>query len=121
MRNCNYCTRPVRTEIVANNQIYCGKLCAGLGLIKEEDEICSEFSESLEGAIDSIFHEVPLGIPVKVRWSDALEFDQKAPDGFEYHVIPIDDWGTPDWIPTHGKQWIGLPDDVMDGLLRLRA
>ena len=105
---CNYCKRRINTTaIMANNAVYCSKLCAAVGLIAEVHEvdgICEEHLEFLtEDVIGSVFHEGPIRIPVKVRWSDATEFDdddhEKAPEGFAFCIIPIDDEGTPDWVP----------------------
>lgn len=126
VRTCNYCKRRIDTNtIVANNAAYCGKLCAAVGLIAEvheEDGICEEHSYALsERVIESVFYDVPVRIPVKVRWSDALEFDEEAPEGFEFQIIPIDDEGIPDWIPPGGKQLIVSDDEidrVVDDLLR---
>jgi hypothetical protein len=123
---CSYCTRPAHSQIVANNQIYCGKLCAAMGLIAEvhgEDEIIFDTYEvCFQAMLDGYFQEGPIPIPLRVRYSDAAELDATAPDGFAFVVIPIDDeQGTPDWIPPGGKQLIvdqGEVDRVVDGLLR---
>jgi hypothetical protein len=79
--------------------------------------------ESLtEGAIGSVFFGGPIGIPVKVRWSDAAAaFDEyeKAHEGFAFQIIPIDDEGTPDWVPDprlHPSQ--EQVDQAVEGLLR---
>src|SRR5258707_723578 len=77
---CNYCKRLINTTtIVANNAVYCSKLCAAVGLITEvheDDDICVDHLEFLtEGLIGSIFYEGPFCIPVKVRYSDVLAFD----------------------------------------------
>ena len=104
---CNYCKRLIETTtIVANNAVYCSKLCAAVGLIAEvheEDEICYEHLEFLADVIESVVYEGPILIPVKVRYSDALAFDadnyEKAPEGFAFQVVIIEDEGTPDWVP----------------------
>lgn len=121
---CNYCKRLINTTtITANNAVYDSKLCAAVGLIAEvhaDDEICEEHLESLtEGVIGSVFYGGPVGIPVKVRWSDSLEFDEKAPEGFAFQIIPIDDEGTPDWVPDptlHPSQ--EQVDHAVEDLLR---
>jgi hypothetical protein len=107
---CNYCKRLINTTtIAANNAVYCSKLCAAVGLIAEvhaDDEICVDHLESLtEGLIGSVFYEGTFGIPVKVRLSDVLAFDdyKKAPEGFDFQVIPIEDKGTPDWVPSRSR------------------
>ena len=108
---CNYCKRLINTTtIVANNAVYCSKLCAAVGLIAEvhaDDEICADHLEFLtEGLIGSIFYEGPFCIPVKVRYSDVLAFDddnyEKAPEGFA-QIIPIEDKGAPDWVPIRSR------------------
>jgi hypothetical protein len=126
---CNYCKRPINTTIIANNAVYCSKLCAAMGLIAEvdkEDDICIDtFDVCFENLLSRYFHEGPIPIPVKVRWSDAAdveELDASAPEGACFAVIPIDDeQGTPDWIPPRGKQLIVAQaeiDRVVDDLLR---
>jgi len=57
---------------------------------------CVDHLEFLtEGLIGSIFYEGPFCIPVKVRYSDALAFDDddygKAPEGFAFQVVIIED------------------------------
>lgn len=117
---CNYCKRLINTTTtVANNAVYCGKLCAAVGLIAEVHEEDGIERDAIDGVIDSVFYEGPVGIPVKVRWSDCLEFDEKAPEGFAFQIIPIDDEGTPDWVPDpalHPSQ--EQVDHAVESLLR---
>jgi hypothetical protein len=133
MYTCNYCTRPAHTQI--NNQIYCGKLCAAMGLIAEvhaEHEITRDnIGIWAEQIIENICwnnacyedRRSEIAVPVMVRWSDAADVDElhaSAPKGVSYFVVPIDDEGTPDWIPPGGKQLIvdqGEIDRVVDDLL----
>jgi hypothetical protein len=124
---CSYCTRPAHSQIVANNQIYCGKLCAMLGLLMEvndEDDLDGDCCGAIAGLIEGVFQEGPLPIPVRVRGSDAAEeqIDAPAPEGFAFVAIPIDDeQGTPDWIPAGGKRFTVDQDEIdhaVDGLLR---
>jgi hypothetical protein len=125
---CSYCTRPAHSQIVANNQIYCGKLCAAMGLITEvhqEDAICVDvYDVGFYELLDMFFREGPLPIPVKVRCSDAAErgVDAPAPEGFAFVAIPIEDeQGTPDWIPPEGKYFTVDQDEIdhaVDDLLR---
>lgn len=107
MYNCTYCTRPAHTQIVANNQIYCGKLCAAMGLVREvdqEEQIMDDFG-STDTLIERVLHEGPLPLPIKVRFSDLEDMDnvhrilKSAPEGFEAVIVQIDDSGTPDWVP----------------------
>jgi hypothetical protein len=108
---CNYCKRLIdTTTIVANNAVYCSKLCAAVGLIAEvhaDDDICVDHLEFLTDVIESIFYEGPILIPVKVRYSDVLAFDyddyKKAPEGFAFQTVVIEDKGTPDWVPSRSR------------------
>jgi len=111
MFKCNYCTRPASNQILANNAVYCGKLCAALGLIAEvhrEDVIVGILvhlwaSDTIERICSK--SDIPGGIdvPVKVQWSQAADVEElhaSAPKGINYVVVPIDDKGTPDWEPA---------------------
>jgi hypothetical protein len=111
---CNYCTRPANTQIMANNAVYCGKLCAAFGLIAEvhkEDGIVGDLvniwaTDTIEGiCYEGPKSDIPGGIdvPVKVRWSQAADVEElhaSAPKGINYFVVSIDDKGTPDWEPA---------------------
>lgn len=108
MYACNYCTRPIKTAtIMANDKLYCGKLCAAMGLIAEvhkEDEICEDHIELwAESIIENICcedSEKEIAVPIKVRWSQAADVEElhsSASKGLSYFVVPIDDKGTPDW------------------------
>jgi hypothetical protein len=114
-RACNYCTRPVKTiTIVANDKLYCGKLCAALGPIAEvhkKDTIVGDLvhlwaTDTIEGiCYEGPKRDVPGGIdvPVKVRWSQAADVEElhaSAPKGINYFAVSIDDEGTPDWEPA---------------------
>jgi hypothetical protein len=112
-RRCNYCTRPIKTTILANDKPYCGKLCAVLGLFKEaqvEDLILGDMLENWVDIMEGICDEDPkrsggnsgIDVPIKVRFSDAAdveELHESAPKGINYVVVAIDDAGTPDWEP----------------------
>jgi hypothetical protein len=124
---------------VANNEIYCGKLCAALGLIAEvhaENEITRDnidiWAEGLMANIcwnNACYEDKreDIAVPLLVRWSDANDalndddLQESAPEGTFYVVVPIDDEGTPDWIPPGGKQLTVSDDEidrVVDDLLR---
>jgi len=114
-RRCNYCTRPIKTTtIMANDKPYCGKLCAALGLFKEDHIENLILGDMLEiwvlDVLEGICDEDPkrgggnggIDVPIKVRFSDAVDVEELhacAPKGINYVVVAIDDAGTPDWEP----------------------
>ena len=68
---CGHCQRPIRKQVLAAGEPYCGKLCAALGMIVavvEEDGIDEDFTEFLPLMVDRLFYDDdrPV-IPVKVH------------------------------------------------------
>lgn len=107
-RRCNHCERPTTTPVIAARKVYCGKLCAALGLISDVDQ-----EDGLGPAVEidvftclveSVFYEGKIGIPIKVRYCDtekalASDFFKWEDETFCRSMIPIEDDGTPDWMP----------------------
>jgi hypothetical protein len=98
---CTYCQRPISKRIVAARKPYCGKLCAALALIRSLDDdpwsaIDEEWAQDAltDLVLNAYFEETPY-IPVRVRWSDAVDFGQ---GGNEYRLIVKDEHPC-DWVP----------------------
>ena len=101
---CTYCAEPTTASkrITADHKIYCGRLCAALGLIREtddEDGIDQDTGvEALTTLVEQSFLDGPVRIPKKVRECDIDAALRSLPDRVVMVVIEND--GTPDWVPT---------------------
>ncbi len=101
--NCAYCedATTIGKRITADSKIYCGKLCAALGLIQStdvEDGIDPETGvDALKQLVEDSFLDGPVRIPKKVRDRDIGAALSSLPD--RVVMVVIDDDGTPDWVP----------------------
>ena len=103
---CSYCQRPISKRILAARKPYCGKLCAALGLIRalDDDAFDEDYAaDALTDLVLNAYFDETVKIPIRVRWSDALKY-QEYMDVNEYLVV-VDDESAPDWVPE---------DDVVD-------
>jgi hypothetical protein len=100
---CAYCGEPTKSSqrITADRKLYCGKLCAALGLIRDtddEDGIDQEIGvELLTALVEESFLDGPVRIPKKVRDCDVDAALRSLPKQFA--MVVIEDDGTPDWVP----------------------
>ena len=101
---CAYCGEPTRSSqrITADHKLYCGKLCAALGLIRntdDEDGIDGDTGvDALQQLVADCLLDGPRIIPTKVRDCDVdAALDSLSSDRFV--IVVIEDEGTPDWIP----------------------
>jgi hypothetical protein len=108
-----YCEQPttISKRITADRKIYCGKLCAALGLIRDthdEDGIDQVTGvDTLKQLVEDSFLEGPVRIPTKVRDRDtdaALDLFLGDPLADRISMVVIDDSGTPDWVPA--SDWV---------------
>ena len=101
---CAYCGEPTTANkrTTADHKIYCGRLCAALGLIQDtddEDGIDQDTGvEALTTLVEQSFLDGPVRIPKKVRECDIDAALRSLPDRVVMVVIEND--GTPDWVPT---------------------
>jgi hypothetical protein len=105
---CAYCEQPttISRRITADRKIYCGKLCAALGLIRDTDDEdgIDEVTgiDALATLVQQSFLEGPVLIPRKVRDRDteaALDSLWQGPLADRIVMVVIEDEGTPDWVP----------------------
>jgi len=57
---CDHCQRPIRKQVLAAGESYCGKLCAALGMIVavvQEDGIDEDFTEFLPLMVEKLFND----------------------------------------------------------------
>jgi hypothetical protein len=103
MFTCNYCGEPTTANkrTTADHKIYCGRLCAALGLIQDtddEDGIDQDTGvEALTTLVEQSFLDGPVRVPKKVRECDIGAALRSLPG--QVVMVVIDDGGTPDWVP----------------------
>jgi hypothetical protein len=101
---CAYCGEPTTANkrTTADHKIYCGRLCAALGLIQDtydEDGIDQDTGvEALTTLVEQCFLEGPVRIPKKVRERD-IDAALRAHLPDQVVIVVIEDNGTPDWVP----------------------
>jgi hypothetical protein len=100
---CAYCGDPTMTDkrTIADHKIYCGRLCAALGMIRDTDDddgIDRDTGiDALIALVEESFLAGPVRIPKKVRECDIDAALRSLPK--RAVMVVIDDEGTPDWIP----------------------
>jgi hypothetical protein len=121
---CAHCLQPtaISKRITADRKIYCRKLCAVLGLIRDthdEDGIDQDTGvDALKQMVEDSFLEGPVRIPTKVRERDteaALDLllgPLRLSDRIA--MVVIDDEGTPDWIPELPSVQEPLPKNEVE-------
>lgn len=104
---CAYCQESTNADkrIIADRRIYCGNLCAALGLIQranEQDGIDSPTGiDAIQQLVAQSLTDGPVSTPKRVRDRDAEAALEYWPDSWwgKFVMVLIDDGGTPDWIP----------------------
>jgi hypothetical protein len=108
---CANCGEPTTAgkRVTLDGNVYCRKLCAGVGLIQiahDEDGIDPELAiDTLTTLVERSLGEDPVPIPTRVRDCDSEAFVANMDPDDRRFIVVINDDGIPDWVPAPGDDY----------------